>query len=271
MPGARRRWPSCWPGAGRADRLSVGGALCGRLCRDRRRVPVDVVAACVIGGIAIAGNRGLFWGALLGAIFLGVIKNALPVVGISPFWQMAISAARSSWPSPSTSPRRAVAAGASSSKSAEVRASIAILLLHPLRRPPRPRPRRGGAPFPTGCAAPPPALCASPGGAADRGGDRSIHRQLPRLALFPGPLEPVGRHLQLHRKGADRVCHGDVPDHRRDRPVGRRPSSRWPRPRWACHVAGLGAPELVTVGPPPVWARAVNGVWWRGWACRRSS
>jgi rhamnose transport system permease protein len=28
---------------------------------------------------------------MLGAIFLGVIKNALPVVGISPFWQMAIS------------------------------------------------------------------------------------------------------------------------------------------------------------------------------------
>jgi len=28
---------------------------------------------------------------VLGALFLGVIKNALPVIGISPFWQMAIS------------------------------------------------------------------------------------------------------------------------------------------------------------------------------------
>jgi rhamnose transport system permease protein len=27
----------------------------------------------------------------LGAIFLGVVKNALPVVNISPFWQLAIS------------------------------------------------------------------------------------------------------------------------------------------------------------------------------------
>jgi rhamnose transport system permease protein len=27
----------------------------------------------------------------MGALFLGIIKNALPVVGISPFWQMAIS------------------------------------------------------------------------------------------------------------------------------------------------------------------------------------
>lgn len=52
---------------------------------------LDVVAACVIGGIAIAGGSGTIWGALLGALFLGVIKNALPVVGISPFWQMAIS------------------------------------------------------------------------------------------------------------------------------------------------------------------------------------
>ncbi len=28
---------------------------------------------------------------MLGALFLGVIKNALPVIGISPFTQMAIS------------------------------------------------------------------------------------------------------------------------------------------------------------------------------------
>ncbi|NEX46317.1 ABC transporter permease [Pseudotabrizicola algicola] len=54
---------------------------------------LDVVAACVIGGIAIAGGAGTVTGAVLGALFLGVIKNALPVVGISPFWQMAISGA----------------------------------------------------------------------------------------------------------------------------------------------------------------------------------
>ncbi|MDP5306620.1 ABC transporter permease [Paracoccus spongiarum] len=52
---------------------------------------LDVVAACVIGGIAIAGGSGSVAGAVMGALFLGIIKNALPVVGISPFWQMAIS------------------------------------------------------------------------------------------------------------------------------------------------------------------------------------
>ncbi|MDD7972222.1 ABC transporter permease [Roseinatronobacter alkalisoli] len=54
---------------------------------------LDVVAACVIGGISIAGGVGTVAGALLGALFLGVIKNALPVVNVSPFWQMAISGA----------------------------------------------------------------------------------------------------------------------------------------------------------------------------------
>ncbi|MBM3603400.1 MAG: ABC transporter permease [Alphaproteobacteria bacterium] len=54
---------------------------------------LDVVAACVIGGIAIAGGAGTVAGAVMGTLFLGIIKNALPVVGISPFWQMAISGA----------------------------------------------------------------------------------------------------------------------------------------------------------------------------------
>ena len=52
---------------------------------------LDVVAACVIGGVSIMGGIGTVIGALLGALFLGIIKNALPVIDISPFWQMAIS------------------------------------------------------------------------------------------------------------------------------------------------------------------------------------
>lgn len=52
---------------------------------------LEVVAACVIGGISIAGGAGTILGTLLGALFLGIVKNALPVVDISPFWQLAIS------------------------------------------------------------------------------------------------------------------------------------------------------------------------------------
>jgi rhamnose transport system permease protein len=54
---------------------------------------LDVVAACVIGGISIAGGIGSVTGTVLGVLFLGVIKNALPVIDISPFWQLAISGA----------------------------------------------------------------------------------------------------------------------------------------------------------------------------------
>ncbi|WP_238367716.1 ABC transporter permease [Mesobacterium pallidum] len=52
---------------------------------------LEVVAACVIGGISIAGGAGTVVGTILGALFLGIVKNALPVIDISPFWQMAIS------------------------------------------------------------------------------------------------------------------------------------------------------------------------------------
>ena len=49
------------------------------------------VAACVIGGVGIAGGTGTVLGAVLGALFLGMLQNALPVMGISPFWQLAVS------------------------------------------------------------------------------------------------------------------------------------------------------------------------------------
>jgi rhamnose transport system permease protein len=54
---------------------------------------LTVIAACVIGGVSIAGGVGTVPGALLGALFLGVVVNALPVINVSPFWQMLISGA----------------------------------------------------------------------------------------------------------------------------------------------------------------------------------
>jgi rhamnose transport system permease protein len=52
---------------------------------------LTVIAACVIGGVSIAGGVGSVPGTLLGALFLGIIVNALPVMQVTPFWQMAIS------------------------------------------------------------------------------------------------------------------------------------------------------------------------------------
>ena len=50
-----------------------------------------VIAACVIGGVSIAGGVGTVGGAVLGALFLTVINNALPVMKVSPFWQSALT------------------------------------------------------------------------------------------------------------------------------------------------------------------------------------
>lgn len=58
-----------------------------------RGFELETVAACVIGGVSIAGGIGTIPGVVLGALFLGFVKNALPVIGISPFWQLAISGA----------------------------------------------------------------------------------------------------------------------------------------------------------------------------------
>jgi len=54
---------------------------------------LTVIAACVIGGVSIAGGVGTITGVVLGCLFLGIIRNALPLIGVSPFWQMAISGA----------------------------------------------------------------------------------------------------------------------------------------------------------------------------------
>jgi len=48
------------------------------------------IAACLIGGVSIMGGVGSIWGVLLGAVFIGVLNNALTQIHISPFWQMAV-------------------------------------------------------------------------------------------------------------------------------------------------------------------------------------
>lgn len=51
---------------------------------------LSVVAAVVVGGVAIFGGSGTVFGAALGALLLTVISNALPVLSIDQFWQQAI-------------------------------------------------------------------------------------------------------------------------------------------------------------------------------------
>lgn len=51
---------------------------------------MDVIAACVIGGVSMNGGRGTVVGALFGSLILATIAKALPVVGIGALWQNMI-------------------------------------------------------------------------------------------------------------------------------------------------------------------------------------
>ncbi|MDD3822607.1 MAG: ABC transporter permease [Sphaerochaetaceae bacterium] len=51
---------------------------------------MQAVAACVLGGVNFAGGAGAIPGVVLGALFLGVLNNALPVVYLSTFYQTLV-------------------------------------------------------------------------------------------------------------------------------------------------------------------------------------
>ncbi|MBI9100957.1 MAG: ABC transporter permease [Spirochaetales bacterium] len=82
--------------------FSINGLLCGLagvMWTSRYAAAVNetatgfelqTVAACVLGGVSVAGGSGAIPGVILGALFLGILNNALPVANLSPFYQMGI-------------------------------------------------------------------------------------------------------------------------------------------------------------------------------------
>lgn len=48
---------------------------------------LKAIAACIIGGAALAGGEGTIIGSLLGAILVGFIGNILVLEGVSAYWQ----------------------------------------------------------------------------------------------------------------------------------------------------------------------------------------
>lgn len=51
---------------------------------------LQVVAAAVVGGVAIFGGSGSAYGAAIGAVLLTTIGSSLAVLRINPFWQQAV-------------------------------------------------------------------------------------------------------------------------------------------------------------------------------------
>jgi rhamnose transport system permease protein len=54
---------------------------------------LEVIAAVIVGGVAVTGGRGTAVGALLGVILLGMIGPALTFLGISAYWERALQGA----------------------------------------------------------------------------------------------------------------------------------------------------------------------------------
>lgn len=51
---------------------------------------LETIAAAVMGGAALSGGRGSFWGALIGALTLTVIQNAINILNIESTWENVI-------------------------------------------------------------------------------------------------------------------------------------------------------------------------------------
>jgi ribose/xylose/arabinose/galactoside ABC-type transport system permease subunit len=55
--------------------------------------PLSAIAAVVVGGVPLSGGVGGVGRAVLGTFLLGVVANSLNLLGISPYWQPAVTGA----------------------------------------------------------------------------------------------------------------------------------------------------------------------------------
>ncbi|QPM67403.1 ABC transporter permease [Atribacter laminatus] len=51
---------------------------------------LDVIAAVIIGGTSMSGGEGTILGTTIGVLIMGVLRNGLILLGVSPFWQILI-------------------------------------------------------------------------------------------------------------------------------------------------------------------------------------
>jgi ribose transport system permease protein len=54
-------------------------------------VELRVITATIIGGASLSGGEGSVFGAFLGALFMGVLANALNLLGVDAYWQNLIT------------------------------------------------------------------------------------------------------------------------------------------------------------------------------------
>ena len=75
-----RAWPaSSWPRGSTRSQPSSGFGY-----------ELDTIAAVVIGGTSLSGGTGTIGGTLIGVLIIGVLRNGLNLLNVSPFLQQVI-------------------------------------------------------------------------------------------------------------------------------------------------------------------------------------
>ena len=54
-------------------------------------LPLQAIAAVLLGGTSLAGGSGGVGGTILGVIFLGMLQNGLSIAGVPSFWQQVVT------------------------------------------------------------------------------------------------------------------------------------------------------------------------------------
>lgn len=76
--------------AGFSGILSLAFLPSGQAGRTGLGEELNVIAATIVGGASLSGGEGTMLGTILGVLIIGVLRNGLVLLGISPFWQTTI-------------------------------------------------------------------------------------------------------------------------------------------------------------------------------------
>ncbi|MBA3726158.1 MAG: L-arabinose ABC transporter permease AraH [Armatimonadetes bacterium] len=52
---------------------------------------LQVISACVLGGVSLTGGIGTISGMIVGVLIMGTVQNAMNLKNIEPFWQLVVS------------------------------------------------------------------------------------------------------------------------------------------------------------------------------------
>jgi L-arabinose transport system permease protein len=52
---------------------------------------LQVISACVLGGVSLTGGIGTISGTIMGVMIMGIVQNAMNLRNIDSFWQLVVS------------------------------------------------------------------------------------------------------------------------------------------------------------------------------------